>query len=143
MFKKIFTFERSKLIVRFHGVETEELCKLATVLSIFVNTKLDVLAKGLVKLGEVVFVFGNLANKVHGLLHKVLANDLENFVLLEGLTGDVKGKIFRVDNTLDEVEVLGNEVLIVIHNKYTADVEFDVVALLGLEEIERSTTNRK
>jgi hypothetical protein len=107
-----------------------------------VNTKLDVLAKGLVELGEVVFVFRNLADEVHGLLHKVLANDLEDFVLLESLMGDVKREIFRVDDTLDEVEVLGNEVLTVIHDEYTADVEFDVVVLLlGLEEIERSTIN--
>ena len=108
------------------------------------NTKLDVLAEGLVELGEVVFIFSNLANKVHGLLHKVLADDLEDFVLLESLTGDVKRKVFGVDDTLDEVEVLGNEVLTVVHDKHTADVEFDVIALLlRLEEIERSTTNRK
>ena len=58
------------------------------------NTKLDVFAEGLVELGEIVFVFSNLADKVHRLLHKVLANDLEDFVLLESLTGDVQGKIF-------------------------------------------------
>jgi hypothetical protein len=109
-----------------------------------VNTKLDVLAEGLVELGEIVFVFSNLTDKVHGLLHKVLADDLEDFVLLESLTRDVKRKILRVDDTLDEVEVLGNEVLTVVHDEYTADVEFDVVALLlGLEEIERSTINRR
>jgi len=69
---------------------------------------------------------------------------LRIFVLLESLTGDVKGKIFGVNDTLDEVEVLGNEVLTIIHNEYTADVEFDVVALLlGLEKIERSTINKK
>ena len=108
------------------------------------NTKLDVLAKCLVELGEVVFVFSNLADKVHSLLHKVLADDLEDFVLLQCLTGDVERKIFGVDDTLDEVEVLGNEVFTVIHDEYTADIEFDVVALLlGLEEIERSTTNRE
>ena len=140
MYQTIFTFEGSELIVRFRGVETEELRKLATVLSIFVNAELDVLAERLVELGEVVFVFGNLADKIHGLLHKVLADDLEDFVLLERLTGDVKRKIFGVDDTLDEIEVLGDEVLTVVHNEYTADIEFDVVALLlGLEEIERST----
>jgi len=105
-----------------------------------VNAKLDVFAKGLVELVEVVLVFSNLADKVHRLLHKVLANDLKNFVLLESLTGDVKRKIFGVDDTLDEVEIFGNEVLTIVHDEYTADIEFDVVALLfGLEEIERST----
>lgn len=59
--------------------------------------------------------------------------------MLEGLTGDVEGKILRVDDTLDEVEVLGNEVLAVVHNEDAADVKLDVVALLlCLEEIEGS-----
>ena len=108
------------------------------------NAKLDVLAKGFVELGEVVFIFSNLGDKVQGLLHKVLANNLENFVLLESLTRDVKRKVFRVNDTLHKVQVLGNEVFTVVHDEYTTDVEFDVVALLlGLEEIERSTRNRK
>ena len=144
MYQIIFTFEGSKLIVRFRRVETEEFRKLATVLSIFVNAELDVLAERLVELGEVIFVFSNLADKIHGLLHEILADDLEDFVLLERLTGDVKRKIFGVDDTFDEIEILGNEVLTVVHDEYTADVEFDVVALLlGLKEIERSTTYGK
>ena len=77
-----------------------------SVMSIFVNAKFDVLAERLIKLGKVVFVFSDLTDKVHSFLHNVLANDLEDFVLLESLTGDVKRKIFRVDNTLDEVVVV-------------------------------------
>jgi len=43
--------------------------------------------------------------------------------------------------TLDKVEVLGNEVLAVVHDEDTANVEFDVVALLlRLKEVERCTT---
>ena len=42
--------------------------------------------------------------------------------------------------TLDEVEVLGDEVLAVVHDEDAANVELDVVPLLlGLEEIERRT----
>ena len=37
--------------MRFRGVETKEVHELAMVLSIFVNTKIDVLAECLVKLG--------------------------------------------------------------------------------------------
>ena len=108
------------------------------------NTKLDVFAKRLVEFGEVVLVFSNLTDEVHGLLHKVLADNLQDFVLLECFTRDVERKIFRVDDTLDEVEVFGNEVLTVVHDEYTADVELDVVALLlGLEKIERSTIKFK
>ena len=77
----------------------EELHKLAMVLSIFVNAKLDVLTKGAVELREVVFVFSNLANNVHRLLHKDLVDDLEDFVLLESLSENVKRKVFGVDDT--------------------------------------------
>ena len=56
--------------MRFRGVETKEVHELAMVLSIFVNTKIDVLAERLVKLGEVVFVFSDLTDKVPSLLHK-------------------------------------------------------------------------
>ena len=108
------------------------------------NTELDVLAKCLVELGEVILVFGNLADEVHGFLYKVLADDLEDFVLLERLTRYIERKILRVDDALDEVEVLGDKVLAIIHDEYTADVELDVVALfLGLKEIEGSTINRE
>jgi hypothetical protein len=87
-----------------------------------VDTELQVLAKRLVELGEVVLVFSDLAEDVHALLDDVLANDLENLVLLEGLAGNVKREILRVDDTLDEVEVLGNEVLAVVHDEDTANV---------------------
>lgn len=45
-----------------------------------------------------------------------------------------------ISHTLDKVEVLGNEVLAVVHDEDAADVELDVVALLlGLEEVKRRT----
>lgn len=106
------------------------------------DTELQVLAEGLVKFGEVVLVLGDLAEHVHAFLDNVLTNDLENLVLLESLTGDVKREILRVDDTLDEVEVFRDDVLAVVHDEDAADIELDVVALLlGLEEIERSTEN--
>lgn len=128
--KNKLTLQRNLLITRLRRVEAEEFSKLATVLGILVNTKLDVLAEGLVELVEVVLVFGDLRDEVKALLDKVLADDLKNLVLLERLTGDVERKILRVDNTLDEVEVLGDEVLAVVHDEDTANVELDVVALL-------------
>jgi hypothetical protein len=58
---------------------------------------------------------------------------------LQSLSRDVKGEIFRVDNTLDEVEVLGNDVFAIVHDENAAHVEFDVIALLlRLEEVEGS-----
>ncbi len=94
------------------------------------NTKLEVLAKGLVELVKVVLVLGDLSDNVESLLDDVLANDLEDLVLLKRLARDVQGKIFRVDDTLDEVEVFGDEVFAVVHDEDAADVELNVVALL-------------
>jgi len=118
------------LLARLGGVEAQEFSELAAVLSILVNTELDVLAEGLVELVEVVFVLSNLTDEVEGLLDKILADNLENLVLLEGFARDVQREILRVDDTLDEVEVLRNEVLTVVHDEDTANVELDVVTLL-------------
>ena len=108
------------------------------------NTELDVFAESLVELGEVVLVLRNFGKQVHHLLHHMLANDLQNFVLLKGLTRDVERQVFGINNTLDEVEVLGDEVLAIVHDEHAANVELDVVALLlGLEEIERCTRKKK
>ena len=136
----MLTLQRNLLINRLGREEAEELSKLAAVLRILVDTKLEVLAERLVELLEVVLVLLNLSEQVHALLDDVLADDLEDLVLLEGLTGDVERQVLGVDDALDEVEVLGDEVLAVVHDEDTADVELDVVALLlGLEEIEGCT----
>jgi len=132
------TFEGDRLLRGLRRVETQELGKFATVLGILVDTKLDVLAKGLIELLGVIFVLSNLREQIHALLDDVLANDLEDLVLLKSLTRDVERQVLRIDDTLDKVEVLRNEVLTIIHNEDTADVEFDVVALLlALKQIKR------
>jgi len=121
-------------------VETQELGKFAAILSVLVDTKLDILAKGLIELLGVVFVLSDLHKQIHALLDDVLADDFEDFVLLKSLARDVKWQVLRIDDTLDEVEVFRNKVLTVIHDEDTADVEFDVVALfLALKEIEWCT----
>ena len=107
------------------------------------DTELDVLAEGFVELGEVVLVLRDLGEEVKALLDKVLADDLEDLVLLKRLTGDVQRQILGVDDTLDEVEVLGDELLAIVHDEDAADVELDVVALLlGLEEVEGRAGDR-
>ena len=59
---------------------------------------------------------------------------------MEHLTGNVERQVLRVDDTLHEVEVLGNELLAVVHDENTAHVQLDVVLLFAiLKEIERST----
>ncbi len=60
--------------------------------------------------------------------------------MLKHFTRNVEGKIFRVDDSLHEVEVLGDELLAVVHDKDTADVQLDVILLLAvLKQIERCT----
>merc|ERR1740139_811829 len=54
--------------------------------------------------------------------------------------GNVKGHIFGIDNTLDEAEPFGDELVTVVHDEDTTDVQLDVVLLLlGLEEIKGSS----
>ena len=65
------------------------------------NTELDVLAEGRIELGEVVLVLNNLAEEVEGLPDEVLADDLEDLVLLEGPTRGVEREILGVIDNLD------------------------------------------
>jgi hypothetical protein len=133
------TFERNLFLGRLAREEAQEFSKFRAVVRVLVDAELEVLAKGLIELLEVVLVLGDFTEKLHTLLHEVFANDLENLVLLQSLTGDVEGQVLGVDNTLDEVEILGDYILAVIHNEDTPDVELDVVALLlAFEEVERS-----
>jgi len=134
------TLERRNLVHRLGRVVAQEFRQLAAVLSILVDTKLEVLRKGLIELIEVILVLRNLAEDVHALLNDVFADDLQNLILLESLTRDVQRQVLRINDTLDEVEVLGNEVFTIVHNKDAADIELDIVALfLRLKKIERGT----
>ena len=70
----------------FRRVEAQELGKLAAVLSVLVNSKLQVLAEGFIELLEVILVFRDLREQIHALLNDVFADDFEDLVLLESLT---------------------------------------------------------
>ncbi|CAG9942373.1 unnamed protein product [Clonostachys rosea f. rosea IK726] len=132
--------EGGELIARLGGVEAEELGQDLAVLGVLVDTELEVLGEGAVELVELLLVLGDLLEELKRLLDDVLLDDLHDLVLLESLTGQVEGKILRVDNTLDEAEPLRDEVSSVISDEDTADVELDVVlGLLSLEQVEGST----
>ncbi len=104
------------------------------------DTELQVLSKRLVKLGKVVLVLRNLRQQVHALFNDVLANHLENLVLLQRLSRNVQRQILRVHDTLHKVQVLGDQVLAVVHDKHPAHVKLDVVALLlRLEQVKGCT----
>merc|ERR1712110_669616 len=86
---------------------------LLSVGGVLMDTKLEVLGVLLVELLVVLLVLGDLSEHLEALLDDVLSHDLEDLVLLEGLTRDVEWKILRVNNTLDEGEPLGNDLLTV------------------------------
>ena len=69
---------------------------------------------------------------------------LENLILLQHLSWKIEGKVFRVDNTLDETKPLRNEFFAVVCDEDTSNVEFDVILLLlRLKEIEGSSLRHK
>ena len=122
------------------SVEAEEISYLSSVSRVLVNTKLEVFRELLVELLVVLLVLLDLSKHLKALLDDVLLYDLEDLILLEGLSGDVQREIFRVNNTLNEAEPLRDEFLAIVHDEDTTYLELDVVLLLlGLEEIERST----
>ena len=132
--------EGDGLLTGLGGLVTEKIGNLVAVGGVLVDTELEVLAELLVELGVVLLVLGDLVEELEALLDEILLDDAQDLVLLESLTGDVQGKILRVDDTLDEGEPLGDDVLAVIHDEDTADVQLDVVALLlAFEHVEGST----
>jgi len=117
-------------------VESEEGSKLCAVGGVLVDSELDVLGELLVEDLEVVLVLGDGVEHFKSTLDDVLADQLDDTVLLKVFTGDVEWKIIRIDNTLEEVEVFWDEIFAVVHDKDTADIELDVVELLlWLKEI--------
>lgn len=64
---------------------------------------LDVLGKGFIELLVIVLVLTELSKQFQAFLHNVLSDHLQNFALLQHLSGDVQRKILRVDHTTDEV----------------------------------------
>ena len=119
-------------------MESEELRQLAAVLRIFVYTQLDVLAEGLVELVEVVLVLRYFGEQVKALFDDILPDDLKDFVLLQRLARNVERQILGVDDPPHEIEVFGNDVFAIVHDKDASDVELDVVAfLLRFKQVER------
>ena len=59
--------------------------------------------------------------------------------MLQHLSGDVERQILGIDDAANEAQILGNELVAVVHDEHTTDVQFDVVLrLFVLEEVERS-----
>jgi hypothetical protein len=132
--------EGGKLVGRLGGVVSQELGKSLSVLGVLVDTELEVLGEGSVELVELLSVLSNLVEGLNQLLDNVLSDDLQNLVLLQNLSGQVKRQVLGVNNTLDEAHPLGDQLLSVISDEDTLDVKLDVrLLLLGLKEIEGSS----
>merc|ERR1712017_71976 len=120
------------LVARLGGIVTQELSELSAVLGVLVDTELEVLAELLVELVEVLSVLSDLVEALEGLLHEVLLDLLKDLRALEHLAGNVERKVLGVDDTLDEAEELGDELVAAIGDEDTAHVELDVGLLLWL-----------
>lgn len=90
MWDAIQTLEGNLIVNGLCRVETQEFSEFTAVLGVLMNTKLDVFSEGLIELLEVVFIFSDLREQIHALLDDVLADDLEDLVLLKCLTRDVE-----------------------------------------------------
>jgi len=125
-------------------VISEEFSKFLSVAGVFVNTKLEILAELFVEFLEVFSIFGYLLEELEALLGDVLLDDLQDFVVLEILSGDVEGEILGVNNTSDEAKIFRDEVFAVVHDEDSSDVELDVIfLLLGFEHVEGSSLGDK
>mmetsp|Transcript_1001 Transcript_1001/g.1313 ORF Transcript_1001/g.1313 Transcript_1001/m.1313 type:complete len:238 (+) Transcript_1001:1085-1798(+) len=114
----------------------EQVGQLLAVGSVFVDTEFEVLGEGFVELLVVFGILGNFCEHIESLLDQILLDDAQDLVLLEVLSRDVEGEIFRVNDTLDKRQPLGDQVFAVVHDENATDVQLDVVLLLlGFEEI--------
>ena len=94
------------------------------------DTKLQVLGKLLVELFVVLSVLLDAGKHFETLLCNVLFHHLEDGVLLKSFTRDVKWQVLRVYNTFDKREPVWNDVLAVVHDENSTDIQLDVVLLL-------------
>ena len=90
------------------------------------DSKLEILRELFIELLPVFIIFGDFLDKLKTLLNHVSLDNLKDLVFLKRLSGDVQRKIFRVDNSFDEAEVVRDDLLAVVHDKDSLDIEFDV-----------------
>jgi len=118
-------------------VVSKEFRELFSVGGIFVNSELDVLGKLFVEFLEVFGIFSDVLEKFDAFLNDVLLNDFQDLVLLQVFSGNVQGKIFRINDSFDKGEAVWNEFVAIVHDEHSSDVKFDVVLLLfSFEKIE-------
>ncbi len=75
---------------------------------------------------------GNLLDHVQDFSHKLLLDDLKQFVLLKGFTGDIQRQIIRVNNTLDKSKIFWHHVFKVFCDEHSTNVQLDVFSPLTI-----------
>lgn len=68
-------------------------------------------------------LFAQFLNHVQSLANQFLTNDFDEFVLLEGLARNIQRQIIRVNNTANEVQVIGHNVLEVVRDEHAPHVQ--------------------
>ena len=132
--------EGNLILTALGGVESEQISDLLSVGSILMDSEFKIFRELFIEFLIILLILSNLSKHLKALLDDILLHDLKDFVLLESLTRDVEWQVLRVDDTLDEREPVWDNLLAVIHDKDSTDIEFDVVLLLlGLKEIEWSS----
>lgn len=69
---------------------------------------------------------------------KLFADNFDKFVLLKGFTRNIQRQIIRIDDTTNEVQIIGHDVLEVIGYENTANVELN-----GYKMIDRIIYRKK
>lgn len=104
----------------------------------------EIFAELLVELFVVVLVFADVVEQLHTLLDEILSDHLQDFALLQRLARDVQRQILRVNDTLDEAEVLGDQLFAVVHDEHPSHIQLYVVALLAVfKKVKRSSTRHE
>ena len=63
------------------------------------------------------------------------ADGVDLAVVLEDLAGDVEGQIVGVHHALDEAQVMGHQLLRLVHDEDATDVELDAMLLVPVPEV--------
>jgi len=101
------------------------------------NSEFEVLSELFVELLIVLGILNQLRDHIDASLGDVLLNDLQNLVVLQEFSGDIQGQVFRVNDSLNKIEIFWDQVLAVVHDEDSSDVQLDVVLfLLGFEHVE-------
>jgi len=85
------------------------------------------------------FGFGShLLDHINSLADKLFRHNLDHLELLELLTGHIQGEIVRVDNSLNEVQVLGHELFEVLRDEHASHVKLEgtLAAIVVIVQVE-------